>query len=148
MNNLLTGLKFTRVKNAASVATSDVESDAVDTAGFESTVFMVAHGTITDGTPDIKVQQSADAAGSPDTWADLLGTLVAVADDADNKLTLVEVRGKTERYLRCLVDRAGSTGSVVDGIVAIQGFPRVLPVTQSSTVSGAEIHSSPIEGTA
>lgn len=147
MQNLLSGLKFTRVKNDATVATSDVESDAVDMSGFDSVVFAVIHGTITDGTPDIHVEQSADSAGSPDTWADLEGSLVAVSDDHDDKITLVEVRRPRERYVRVVVDRAGSTGSVVDAIIAIQGFPRQLPVTQDDTVGNSGIVSSPAEGT-
>lgn len=147
MQNLLTGLKFTRIKNAQSVATADVTSDAVDMAGFESAIFVVAHGTITDGTPNIYVQQSSDDGGS-DAYSDLEGTSVATADADDNKLTIVEVNHPRKRYLKLIINRGGSTGSVVDGIIVIQGFPRVLPVTQSSTVGASEIHNAPAEGTA
>lgn len=144
--NLLTELKVTRVANAASVATSDVTSTAVDMSGFETVVFVVAHGTITDGTPDIHAEQSSDNGGSDD-FTDLAGSLVAVADSDDNKLTLLEVHRPAKRYVRCIVDRAGSTGSVVDGIIAIQGWPRHMPVTQPSSVGSSGIVSSPAEGT-
>ena len=146
MQNLLTGLRFTRAKTAQAAGTADVESDVIDMANFDSVIFGVLHGTITDGTPDVKVQQG-DESDLSDA-ADLEGTRVAVADDDDDSITLVEVRRPSKRYVRCVVDRDGATGSVVDAIIAVQGFPRELPVTQDATVSGAEIHSSPAEGTA
>lgn len=146
MNNLLSELKITRVKTAQAVATTDVTSDAVDMAGFETVVFVVEHGAITDGTPDIHAQQSSDDGGS-DAYSDLEGTLVTVADADDNLITLLEIYRPQKQYVKCIVDRAGSTGSVVDSILAIQGFARILPVTQGATVGNALIVVSPDEGT-
>lgn len=148
MHTPIEAFNFDRVGLDASVATTDVNSDAVDMQNHEWVLFIVLHGTITDGTPDVKIQESNDSDGDPDDWTDVAGSLIAVADDHDDKLTLCGYARPDKQYVRCVVDRAGSTGSVVDGIVAMRGGSRVQPVTQGSTVGSSEWVVTPGEGTA
>lgn len=145
--SILEQTKTVRVSNAVSVGTSTVTSSAVDTAGFGGCMFLVLFGAITDGTPDIKVQQSSDDAAA-DAYADLAGTAIAMADTDDNDIGIVDVKAPKERYLKCVVTRGGSTGCVIDGILAVLYDPSELPVTQDSTVPQSEKHAAPDEGTA
>jgi hypothetical protein len=150
--NISKALKFTRVSNYASAATTAINSSAVDMKGFESCAFVVACGTITDSpqttTVDVKVQQCVDSGSSPETWADLAGTKISYTYQGDSKLAIAEIVQPTERYLRCVVTRTGGN-SAVDAIIAIQGGATAEPVTHdSTTVLGAELHQAPAEGTA
>ena len=45
-------------------------------------------------------------------------------------------------------DRGTLVDATIDGVIAIQYCPRVLPVTQDTTVAGIGTHVSPAEGTA
>lgn len=146
MMNLNSGVKLQRVINATAVGTTTINGAVVDTAGFDTCRFIVAFGTITDGTPDVKVQQGSQDDGSD--MADLAGTLVTLADTDDNDMAVVEVTRPRERYLRCVVVRGGATGSVIDGAIAELGNARRGPVTHGSTVAASETHASPAEGTA
>ena len=145
-DNLLYSVQVQRAMNAVAVGTSAQNSDIIDTAGFDGVQFIVAHGTITDGTPSIKVQQGADS-GLSDA-ADLTGTSVAVANTDDNKLCIVDVWRPGERYVRCVVTRGGATGSVIDGIVAVLYGAKSKPTSQHADVAAQEAHQTPAEGTA
>ena len=149
MNNLQQKVKATRVSNAVAVGTTAVNTTVVDMQGYDGVVFVVACGTITDGTPVIKVQQGQ--ASNLSDAADLINTGVTLAATDDNKLAIVDVYRPVERYVRCVVDRtigSPSTGCVVDSVVAIQYGAIKEPTTHDSTVALAESHVSPIEGTA
>jgi len=137
---------FDRVKTIQTVATGAIESDIIDMAGFDAILFLVIWGAITDGTPKVKVQSGADS-GLSDA-ADLEGTSVAITTDDDNKMAIVDVTNVSERYVRAYVTRGGSTGAVVDAIVAIKYKAKKEPVTQSGDVAGHEKHVAPAEGTA
>lgn len=139
--------KFDRIKTIQTVATAAVTSDIIDMAGFDGVLFVVIFGAITDGTPSVKAQQDSDSAMG--AAADLEGTSVAVDDaDDDNKMLLLDIYQPDERYVRAVVTRGGSTGCVVDAILAIQYGARNEPVTQSADVVATERHVSPAEGTA
>ena len=147
MNNLNSTVKLQRVINATAVGTTTINGSVVDTAGFDTCRFIVAFGAITDGTPDIKVQQGTQSDGSD--MADLADTLVTLADTDDNDLAVVEVTRPRERYLRVVVVRGGATGSVIDGAIAELGSPAKAPITHdAATVAASESHTSPAEGTA
>ncbi len=148
MHNLTTSSKMARVSNAVAAGTTAVNSSSVDMQGFESCTFLVALGAITTGAvTSIKVQQSGDD-GVADSFADLKGTSITIADTDDNKIALVEVHNPRERYVRCVVSR-GTANAVIDSIVAIQTGPKDEPTTHdTATVVGSEIHHAPAEGTA
>src|SRR5687767_14358788 len=82
---------------ACAAGTSDVTSDAVDTAGFEGCLFIVPVGTIAStAVTSIKVQQCDTTGGS---YADLLGTAVTIADTDDDKTFYVDVTRPREQFL-------------------------------------------------
>ena len=145
MKNMTNKVKTIRVSNAVTVGTTTVNSSAVDTAGYEGVRFLVLFGTITDGTPNLQVQQGEQSNLSD--AADLVGTDVAMADADDNKIGIVEVFRPRERYVRCNVVRGGVTGCVLDGIVAELFGASAQPVTKDTTVGNQEISASPAEGT-
>lgn len=139
------GVKVTRVMNAVAAGQTAQNSSSVDRLGFETVVFVATFGAITAGAAtSVKVQTSSDDS----SFNDLLGSSVTVADDDDNKAVWVEIVRPRERYLRMTISRA-TQDSVIDGIIAIQGLPKVRPTTHdSTTVLGGESHVSPAEGTA
>ena len=140
-------VKVTRVSNAVAAGTTDVECTGVNMAGFHSVTFMAAFGTITaNAVTSVKAQGSSDD-GSTDTYSDLEGTSITVADDDDNQVVLLEVVQPTKQYIRLVVDR-GTQNAVVDGVFAFQTGARSGPVTQPTSVLGSEIHETPDEGTA
>jgi len=147
--SLAKAAKTTRHSNAVAAGQTTITPSAgIDMLGFETCAFEILWGAITaGGAQSVKVQQSNDD-GVADDYDDLEGSGQTVADDDDNKITIVEVVRPTKRYLKCLVLRA-TQDSAVDGIVAHQYGARTLPVTQdATTVSGTEVLVSPAEGTA
>lgn len=141
--------KIQEVCNATEGAagTTDINTDIVDTAGYDGVAWIVKFGAITSGAvTSVKVQQGA--ASNMSDAADLEGTAITVADDDDGQLALTEVIKPTERYVRLVVDR-GTQNAVVENVTAILHKAVTLPVTQdSTTVIATETHLSPAEGTA
>lgn len=149
--HLLDKVKITRLSNAVAVGTTTITGavggNGLDMTGFDGVLFMAIFGAITDGTPDLKARQG-QALNMSDA-ADLANTLLSALDTDDNKVLLLDVFRPLERYVDCQVVRGGATGSVLDGIFALQYNTRDIPVTQpTGTVSGSEKHVSPAEGTA
>lgn len=140
-------IKLQRVKTAQAAGTSAISSDVVDTAGYEGVLFIIAMGAIVAGAvTSAKAQQGA--ASDLSDAADLEGSSVAIADDADNKLVYLDVANPRERYVRCAVSRA-TQNATVDSITAILYGPRVLPTTHdAASVAGGEAHVAVAEGTA
>jgi hypothetical protein len=138
---LSNGIKITKVADHSAANTTDVESSGVDMAGFEGVIFMTSFGTAA-ADNIINAQQSTDNS----TFADLLGTAVALAGASDED-QWIDIYRPREQYVRCHVERATST--TVESIWAIQYGARKLPVdnTTSGTIAG-EAHVSPAEGTA
>lgn len=146
MENLSKDIAIDRVQNAAAAGTTTLTTSAVDMQGFDGVIFVAAFGTITDGTPAIKARQGAQSNMSD--GADLAGTSTALAITDDNKLAVLDVCKPTERYVDCQVVRGGSTGAVVDGVIAIRYHANKKPTVQGTTVGAIETHISPAEGTA
>ena len=143
--NLSKSAKATRVMNSVTAGTSNQSSSSVDMKGFESVQFVVAFGAITSSAvTSCKLQTSSDDSN----FNDLKGTLIAVADDDDNQIVVLDLSHPLERYLKVIVNRA-TQNSVIDGVFAFQYEAKAEPVTHdSSTVVGFELSVSPIEGTA
>ncbi len=141
---LSTSTKLIKVADHSGAATSDVDSTGVDTAGYAGVMFFTSFGTAA-ADNIINAQQSSDN-GVADTFADLLGTAVALAGASDED-QWVDVYRPQERYVRCHVERATST--TVESIWAILYGPVVQPVdnTTAGTIAG-ETHYSPAPGTA
>ena len=143
--NISNQIKTTRVSNAAAAGTTTINSSSVDMLNYEGVRFTVPFGAIVAGAAtSVKANQSADDS----TFNDLLGSSQTVADTDDNKVFIIDIWRPIDRYVRCTVLRA-TQNSTVDGIIAEQYGPRVLPPTNdATTVGGQEIHTSPAEGTA
>lgn len=140
--------KTIRVMNAVAAGTSDQTSSVIDMQGFDGVKVYTSFGAITSGAAtSVKMQQSSDNGGS-DTYADLAGSAVTVADDDDNQVVVHDIYRPRERYLKVVVDR-GTQNAVIDGIVAVLYHASVQPTTDdSSTVVSRKVLVSPAEGTA
>lgn len=145
MEYLSNKVKTVRVSNAVAVGTTTITSSAVDMSGYEGVRFIVLFGTITDGTPNIQGRQGQ--VSNMSDGASLAGTDVAMLDADDNKIGILEIYRPAERYVDCQVVRGGATGCVIDAIIAELYGPRVMPITQDSTVGQIERWTSPAEGT-
>lgn len=145
--NIHQQIRMERHSNAVAVGTSTITpSSGINTAGFGTCLFAILWGTITDGPPSIKVQQSDDN-GVADAYSDLEDSSVPVAITNDNKITWVEINRPSKSWLKLIVTRGGVTGAVVDGIIALLGDHYRGNVTQPAEVSGGEFHDIPDEGT-
>lgn len=145
--NLLKDIKVTRVMNAVAAGTSDQNGATLDMQGFDGVLFVASFGTLT-ATQVTAIKAQQGAASDLSDAADLAGTLTGpMADGDSNKLLCLDVYRPQERYVRCVVDR-GTANAVIDGVIAIQYKGSKLPITQGTTVSAAEAHTSPAEGTA
>lgn len=147
MNNLSSSTRLQRVSNAVAAGTTVVNSSVVDTTRLEGVLFIIALGAIVTGAATSAKLQQGDAPDLSDA-ADLEGTSVTIADDADNKLVYLDLKRPLKRYVRAVVSRA-TQNATVDGIVAIGYGAGVVPPTHDvATVAGGEVHVGPAEGTA
>lgn len=123
-------LKIRRVAVAVIAGTSTQTSSAVDTTGFESTIFLASVGTAAVNNI-LSVEASADGSTG---WAAVTGA--AVVPGASDAVQWVEVVRSSVRYLRASVARGTST--TLESIWAIQGNPSVAPVGNATagTVAG------------
>lgn len=142
--NLMANTKLVKVKDHSTAGTSDVESDIVDTSGYEGVVFFTSLGT---AAADNLIRVQQNTINSTSGMADLLGSGVTSGASPSNEDLWVDIHKPRERYLRAVVDR--DTSSTVESIWALLYGARKLPVdnTVSGTIEG-EISASPAEGTA
>lgn len=151
MQHLTNKVKTIRVHAPVAAGATDItDSAVVDMANYEGVRFIVGFGAIVAGAAtSVKVQQAT--AKTSDTaltsGADLLGSGVTVLDSEDNTLVVSDIIRPRERFVQVHVLRA-TQNATVDLIVAELYGARKLPVTQDATVSHAETHASPAEGTA
>lgn len=147
--NLANSVQAVRSSVDATVAQTAVNGTAVDMVGFDGVMFIAVLGTVsTDCVPTLKAQQSSDN-GSADTFADLEGSSAAGDDGDDDDLLVVDVYRPRERYVRPVLTRAGgSTGAVLDGIIAIKYRGSKMPTAQHATEVARTVLASPAEGTA
>ena len=146
-NEKIIRLKVDGTNYTGTANTTDLTSEKVDTQGYEEVEFVCGFGAITSGAvTSVKVQQSSDD-GAADSYADLAGSAITVADDDDNQITRQTIVQPRERYLKHVVDR-GTQNAVVDFLIAILRRPRKAPITEDSLVVSHEVNVSPAEGTA
>jgi hypothetical protein len=141
--NLSTLVKITKVKDHSTAATSAVNSDGVDMAGYEGVLFLTSFGTAaSDNTCNLA---QSDDNGSSDDFTDLTGT--SVTSGSSDEDVYLDIYRPQKRYVR--LEAARGTSSTLESIWAIQYGPRSAPVdnTTSGTIVG-EFHAEPAEGTA
>ena len=148
MKKFINGNKVIRHSNAVAAGSTDITpTGSIDTKGCRRATFIAELGAIISGAvTGVRVQQSDDNAVADD-YTDLTGTALAVADDDDNGVAIVEILEPQKRYLKMIVDRA-TQNATLEGITVILSEPDSEPVTQDATVLGSEFHQSPAEGTA
>lgn len=152
MQALTQAVKFTLVEAATTAGTTAIESASVDMNGFDAVAFLLTVGALTaNAATSIKLQQSSDD-GVADTYSDLAGTGITIADDDDGQTFYLDLIQPSKRYVRLVVSRA-TANAVVGEIYALQyhtrGSAGALPITNTvaDTMTG-EIHIAPSEGTA
>lgn len=130
-----------RVKNAIDPtairnANAAVVSAIIDTQGYESLLFAIESGVITDGTltPSLLESDDSGMAGSnavaaADTLGTVAGATFAITDDSVTK-TIGYKGGK--RYVTLTVTQAAATTGGFYSAVAIQGHARNNPSNVSA----------------
>jgi len=127
--------------------TADRTGDIIDTAGYESVVFLVKVAAVeASGTNSIKVQQNT--ANSTSGMADLEGTSISIADDDDNQIFAIEIVKPLERYLRLYVDKDTSHACAESAVAILYGAKELPTDNNVDDTVTSEIHHSPAEGTA
>lgn len=147
IQQLARNTKATLVKTTVVAGTSDIQSDAVDMAGYEGVVFYISMGAITaTAVTSANVQQSSTAALAG-TETDILGSKITIADDDDNQMAIIDLYRPSKRYVNAIVLRA-TANSVINSIIAVQYGSGKLPTTNdTATVIDALTLISPAEGT-
>lgn len=105
----------------------------IDTAGFESIVFVVYFGTIAGGAvTTLKLQYGNHS--NADDMADITNGSVSVPDTGDDKGWFsVEVHRPTKRYMRVRVVRA-TANSTINGGFVLMGRSAIQPALQGTNM--------------
>lgn len=131
-----------KVADHSAAGTSDVTSLIVDMAGYTGVVFATSFSTA-DSTNGIKVQQNS--ANETTGMADLAGTWVS--SGTTNEDVVVEIFKPSKRYLQVVASRGAS--STLESVWAtLYGGTDGASVNSVSGTQIAELHVSPVEGTA
>jgi hypothetical protein len=128
-------------------ANADRDGAILDMQGFDGVMMVVKFGDIAAGAvTSVKAQQDTDPAGA--TMADLEGTAIAVADDDDNQIFIIDLFQPTERYVRVSVDK-DAANNTEEMAFYIQYGASARPVIQTVADEVTyERHNSPAEGVA
>ncbi|WP_193183258.1 hypothetical protein [Nisaea sediminum] len=129
---------YNNVKALGAISPQEIGSNGavngaiIDTAGFESLLFSIASGAVTDGafTPSMTEGDESDLSdGTAVAAGDMLGTVAGAtfADTDDNAVKKVGYRGN-KRYVRLTLTAAGVTNGGFFAATAHLGHPRNAPV--------------------
>ena len=146
MNALSQEVQIRTALDYASAAA--VRNGAVfDMSGFEGVLMVVKFAAVAAaGVFSIKVQQ--DTAVGMGAAADLAGTAIAVANDDDEQIFILDIYQPKERYVRVVVVKDATNVSAEMAFYIGYGA-RTLPVVQTLVDKVTyELHVSPVEGTA
>jgi hypothetical protein len=117
--------------------TGDTQNgDTIDTAGYESIVFLVYLGTLTSGAVTTIKLQYGSASDASD-MADITSGSVSVPQSTGGGKVWwsVEVHRPTKRYLRVCVVRA-TANAVINGAVVLMGRAAIQPTQQGTNAAG------------
>lgn len=116
---------------ASAVLTTGINNGLIiDTKDYESLEFIIQSGTVTDGTHDVKIEESDDSGmvGATDVTADeLLGLAKQFGVADDDVAHRIGSIGK-KRYQRLVITSAGTTTGGVFAATAVQGHPKHAPI--------------------
>ena len=132
----------------AAAAAVDRDGAGLDMAGFDGVLMVVKMADIAAGAvTTIKAQQSDDN-GVADGYSDLEGTGIAIADDDDNQVFIIDLVKPTKRWVRVVVDK-DAANATNECALYLQYDARNLPVEQAVADEVTyERHISPAEGVA
>lgn len=143
--NLSSNTKTTLASPAAAVGTTTVVGTTLDMSGFDGVMLILVLGAFTDGTPGVKASSGALANGSDKQ--DLLGALSSVG--VSSEVAILDLYRPLDRYVTPQIVRGGSTGAVIDALVAIQYCASNKPTVQdATTIAQTVLVISPAYGTA
>lgn len=112
------------------------DGNVIDTLDFNSLVYAILTGTITDGAYTLLFEESDTGAfGGEETAVpsdQVLNDAVAIAAADDDTIFRAGVIGK-KRYQRMSIVSTGTTSGGVFAAVAILGHPRDMPVAEQNT---------------
>lgn len=139
------------IKNAvishglASVAAGQTQqtTEIVDTSGFDSVLFALLLGDVSDGCSlELRLQQGDESDMSDAEDTDLCCSFDAGAADADDKIMIIEVNQPVKRYVRGKISRADANGEI-DGVLTIKFGSSEAPVTEDSGVISSTLSLAP-----
>lgn len=126
---------------------ADRNGAILDMKGFQSVAVIVKFAVIA-ASAVTKVKLQSGAAANMSDAADLALTSMAVVDDADNQVFILDATKIAERYVRLAIDKDAANATAEEAVY-IQYDARTEPVTQAVTgFVTYEGHVSPAEGTA
>ena len=134
---------------AGATGTTDVEGTSIDMQLYNCTsiCFVLMLGAITSGAATHITVQQSDNTGFSENNEDIAGTKQTIADDKDNTMFIIDVIRPERRFVRLHFDRA-TQASIGACVAILYGF-KELPVTQvAAQVSGHEVFTDPVGGTA
>ncbi len=120
MPNLSARTKIVSILGPDAAGSSSVNSDVIDTLGFDGCLIVVQFGAIVSGAVTSIKLQHADAATNNTTLtsgADISTSSQTVADDDDDQIFYIDVIEPTKRYLQLAVTKATQNSTV--SIIAI-----------------------------
>ena len=135
--SILKDCKITRVSNAAAAAQTELDSTCVDMAGYDSVLFLVALGTVTDNSVMTMTIKSNTTNTNSGGTTEKAGTAVTAATSS-NKTMAVEVHKPSQEFVYCAFTRTAQNAAV-DAIYAIQFNAHTVPQTHGlldATISG------------
>jgi hypothetical protein len=124
-----------RHSNTVAAGTSEIAPAAgVSCKSATGVSFLVEMGAIVAGAAtSAKLQQSSEVDGAVDTFADIAGSSVTIADTDDNKVIVIELCNPAKEFIRCVVSRA-TQNSTVEGITAVVFGAERRPPTHGATM--------------
>ena len=159
MSNLSKRTKIISMRGPDDAGSSSINSDVIDTLGFDGCLIVVQFGAIVSGAAtSIKLKHS-DSVTNNTTLSggnDVATSSQTVADDDDDQIFYIDVIEPTKRYLQLVVTKA-TQNSTVSIIVILYNSKSSQPITAAaggSTIGEGEgltqgeliVH--PIDGTA
>lgn len=115
---------------APSAKTASTNGSGIDRQLGEALTFVLAVGTVTDGTHTFKLQESSDNVTFTDVAAaDQLGAFTTVTTGGGNGGSAVQAVGYigSQRYVRIVQTITGATTGAVTSAVAFLGYLRFAP---------------------
>lgn len=139
MFSIVKDAKITVVENPAAAGTTDLVTDILDMAGYESVTFIcpIVDSTNT-GTIRLLGHQNTANSTSGSTQIATGTTNTYTADDShNNKVLVLELIKPTQRYVYCTVD-LGTANTATGAVIAMQYGTNFGPVTQHASVASGD----------